>query len=189
MNAPIPRRWIDYAIGIFSLIAWINLFGAGLLMSSRPYRDNLLTSFNWLDFFLAACLYTYTNVALLTCLAGIIGGASSRLTFEAYQTNEDSPGETADRSKQLSSSSLAYRAESPVASMCRSFMVYLLYIAGLAIGVPGGKESLENTSPDQYLRMAGMLSLLGFAVGYDPTVFKSLWGIIPLPTNAKKTSN
>lgn len=186
MTVLISRKWADYVIGSCSLIAWISLFGAGLLMSSRPYRDHLAQSFDWGSFLMAACLYTYTNVAVLTCLSGVIGGVSSRLTFQPHQTSADNQVETAGPIDPLVSISMAYRVESPVASMCRSFLIYLLYIAGLAMGIPGGTDALSNTSGDQYLRMAGLLSLLGFAVGYDPTLFRSILANIPAPI-AKKT--
>ncbi|MGX2039534.1 hypothetical protein ACWJKU_05280 [Methylocaldum sp. MU1018] len=186
MTAVPYRKWIDYAIGFSSLAAWIALFGSGLLISSRPYRDRLETSFNWLDFVAAAALYTYTNVAVLTCLAGVIGGVSSRLTFQGYQVNAEIPGEPEALDKQAVSVSLAYRVESPLASMCRSFLVYLLYIAGLAIGIPGGAvDALGDTTAAQYLRMAGLLSLLGFAVGYDPTLFQAFLANIPSPIKKK----
>ncbi|HYE33899.1 hypothetical protein [Methylocaldum sp.] len=185
VKAMLYRKWIDYVIGFLSLVAWITLFGSGLLISSRPYRDHLATSFNWLDFVAATSLYTYTNVALLTCLAGVIGGVSSRLTFHGHQTDSETQGESTDPGNQLGPVSMAYRIESPLASMCRSFLVYLLYIAGLAIGIPGGTEALSDTTADQYLRMAGLLSLLGFAVGYDPTLFHSILANIPAPIRKK----
>jgi len=180
------RKWIDYIVGFVSLAAWIALFGSGLLVSSKPYRQQLETSFSWLDFAAAASLYTYTNVAILTCLAGMVGGVSSRLTFKEYETAPETQDDAASSNKQLVSVSLAYRVESPLASMCRSFLVYLLYIGGLAIGIPGGTESLSDTNPGQYLRMAGFLSLLGFAVGYDPTLFHAILANLPAPIRKKK---
>jgi len=179
------RKWVDYVVGFFSLAAWIVLFGSGLLISSGPYRDRLTTSFNWADFAVATSLYTYTNVAILTCLAGVIGGVSSRLTFKAYETDSVTRDESAAPDESLVSVSMAYRVESPLASMCRSFLVYLLYIAGLAIGIPGGTEALSDTNSAQYLRMAGLLSLLGFAVGYDPTLFHAILANIPAPLRKK----
>jgi hypothetical protein len=179
------RKWVDYAVGFLGLAAWITLFGSGLLISSGPYRSRLATSFNWTDFAVATSLYTYTNVAILTCLAGVIGGVSSRLTFKGYEPKPETEDESAARDKSLASVSMAYRVESPLASMCRSFLIYLLYIAGLAIGIPGGTEALSDTNPAQYLRMAGLLSLLGFAVGYDPTLFHAILANIPAPVRKK----
>ncbi|MGX2031508.1 hypothetical protein [Methylocaldum gracile] len=180
------RKWVDYVIGFLSLVAWITLFGSGLLISSRPYRDHLAASFNWHDFIIAASLYTYTNVAILTCLSGVIGGVSSRLTFKGYQAETEDQDQPADSDQALASVSMAYRVESPLASMCRSFLVYLLYIAGLAIGIPGGTtEAISETNAAQYLRMAGLLSLLGFAVGYDPTLFHAFLANIPSPIRKK----
>ncbi|CAI8961656.1 hypothetical protein [Methylocaldum szegediense] len=179
------RKWIDYVAGFFSLAAWITLFGSGLLISSGPYRSKLATSFSWTDLAAAVSLYTYTNVALLTCLAGVIGGVSSRLTFRKFEPISETQSESTLPDGQSVSISIAYRVESPLASMCRSFLVYLLYIAGLAIGIPGGTDALSDTNPAQYLRIAGLLSLLGFAVGYDPTLFHAILANIPAPIRKK----
>jgi len=65
--------------------------------------------------------------------------------------------------------------------MFRSFVVFLVYIAGIAIGAPGGSDALSNTTPDQYARVAGVLSLTGFTIGFDPTVFGSFLSKIPNP--------
>ena len=65
-------------LGIASMLAWIALFSAGLLVDSKPYRDALakqdVTVHNLV---LAALLYTPTSVALLSMLAGLMGGCSS----------------------------------------------------------------------------------------------------------------
>jgi hypothetical protein len=77
--------------------------------------------------------------------------------------------------------SLAYRTEHPLASMLRSFAVFLVYIAGIAIGAPGGTEVFSKTGPDQYARVAALLSLTGFTVGFDPTLFSTLISNVPNP--------
>lgn len=140
-------------------------------MGAKPFKEHLRSSFEWTDLIAATFIYTYTNVAFLTCLSGAIGGISSRMSLHSYYSVTKATPE--DLAKDNYSASVAYRSESPFASVCRSFAVYLLYIAGLAIGIPGGAENAPTT-PEQYMRMAGLLSSLGFVVGYDPTIFTSL---------------
>ncbi|MSP37693.1 MAG: hypothetical protein EXR70_04300 [Deltaproteobacteria bacterium] len=176
MNKP-----LHLAMGMFCVVAWVLLFAAGLMVPSIAYREALMKSFTVHNFFMAGLLYTYTNVVTLTCLAGLLGGISSRLTFRDYEPQVEAGG---DGNHQLVTISMAYRTENPIASMFRSFVVFLLYIAGVAIGTPGEKL-FESTSPDQYARVAGLLSLTGFAVGFDPTMFSSLLSSLPSPLKRK----
>ncbi len=160
----------DYFIGVVCIVAWMAIFTAGLSIDAKQYRENLATVFSLTDLVAVAFVYTYTNVAFLTCLAGAVGGVSSRLTLRSYY---DISGLNLHHlATTIGKGSASYRWESPIASVCRSFAVYLFYIAGLAIGIPGTHDG--NTTVEQYMRMAGLLSALGFLVGYDPTIFTSM---------------
>jgi len=79
------RKMGESVIGLVSLVLWIVLFGAGLMVSSENYRKSLAQSFTVSNFLKAGLLYTYTNVMMLTCLAGLLGGISSRITFQGYE--------------------------------------------------------------------------------------------------------
>ena len=172
------QKRLELVMGVICVVIWILLFGAGLMIPSEIYRKGLEQSFTLYNFFMAGLLYTYTNVVMLTCLAGLLGGLSSRITFRDY---EDATGEENNKSTKPVSVSMAYRKENPLASMFRSFVVFLVYIAGIAIGAPSGTEVFSKTGPDQYARVAGLLSLMGFTVGFDPTVFGTLLSNIPNP--------
>jgi hypothetical protein len=172
------KKRLDLVMGVICIVVWILLFGAGLMIPSESYRKGLEQSFTLYNFFMAGLLYTYTNVATLTCLAGLLGGICSRITFRDY---EASAGEGNNQSAKMVSVSLAYRTEHPLASMLRSFAVFLVYIAGIAIGAPGGTEVFSKTGPDQYARVAALLSLTGFSVGFDPTLFSTLISNVPNP--------
>jgi hypothetical protein len=178
------KRPLDLVMGVICVVVWVLLFGAGLMIPSESYRKSLEQSFSLYNFFMAGLLYTYTNVVTLTCLAGLLGGICSRITFRDY---EGSPGEGNNQSAKMISVSLAYRTENPLASMFRSFVVFLIYIAGIAIGAPGGTEVFSKTGPDQYARVAALLSLTGFTVGFDPTLFSTFLSNIPNPL--KKTGS
>jgi hypothetical protein len=172
------KKSIECSIGALCVLVWVILFGAGLMIPSEGYRKSLEQSFTLYNFVMAGLLYTYTNVVTLTCLAGLLGGICSRITFLDYETSAD---QTDKNSANAISVSMAYRTENPLASMFRSFVVFLVYIAGVAIGAPGGTEVFSKTGPDQYARVAGLLSLTGFTVGFDPTLFGSLLRNIPNP--------
>lgn len=172
------KKWLELVIGLICLVVWILLFGAGLMIPSENYRKGLEQSFTLYNFLKAGLLYTYTNVVTLTCLAGLLGGICSRITFLDY---EGQTGAMNNHSAATVSVSMAYRTENPLGNMFRSFVVFLIYIAGIAIGAPGGAEAFSNTGPDQYARVAGLLSLTGFTVGFDPTLFGSLLSNIPSP--------
>jgi hypothetical protein len=113
-----PRtRGIWLALGCTALGAYFVLFNAGLLLSSRPYREQLQAE-----------------------------------------------------------ASRAFRRESPFASMFRSFLVYPTFMAGIFITT---EKPFEAPTVDQYARLAGMLSLFGFVVGYDPTKFQDFIDMVP----------
>jgi hypothetical protein len=69
------------------------------------------------------------------------------------------------------------RTENPVASMLRSFIVYFIFVAGSALASP--QNPFSEPTQDQYFRFAAMVSVLGFVVGYDPSVFNSLLRKLP----------
>ena len=176
------QKRVHLVIGVVSVVAWILLFAAGLMIPSATYRAALAKSFTAYNFLMAGLLYTYTNVVTLTCLSGLLGGICSSITFQEY---EPPVGKAGSETDQLVSVCMAYRTENPLASMFRSFVVFLVYIAGIAIGSPGGPAIFESTGPDQYARVAGLLSLTGFAVGFDPTLFSTLLSGIPNPLKKK----
>jgi hypothetical protein len=172
------KKRAELVVGFICVVLWILLFGAGLMISSENYRKSLEQSFTIANFLKAGLLYTYTNVAMLTCLAGLMAGIASRLTVREYEGVVDQAHED---SAQTLSTSMAYRQENPLSSLFRSFVVFLAYVAGVAIGAPGGTEILSKTTSDQYARVAALLSLAGFAVGFDPTLFGTLLSKLPNP--------
>jgi hypothetical protein len=135
--------------GVACIICWILLFSAGLFVD------------------------TPTNAALLTCLAGLAGGISSRLTYGRFV--EDPLG--IEATEKLTVADVLVRTENPVASMLRSFIVYFIFVAGLALASP--QNPFSEPTQDQYFRFAAMVSVLGFVVGYDPSVFNSLLRKLP----------
>jgi hypothetical protein len=82
------KKQAELVVGFICVVLWILLFGAGMMVPSETYRKSLEQSFIVSNFLIAGLLYTYTNVAMLTCLAGLIAGISSRLTFREYEVDK-----------------------------------------------------------------------------------------------------
>ena len=143
-----------------------------------------------------AVSYSPCNLALLALAAGLIGGCASRLTWGDLGNRRADAGEDADAAETparksradaagakpgLSASALdtrlRYLQENPIASMCRGLVSYLFVLAGLLAFTPA---PFESTSPDSYLRMAGLVSAVAFAVGYDPSRLSAFLNRLPV---------
>lgn len=152
------------------MLAWLVMFGVGLLVASKVYRDQLLQSFHWKVFFVSLLTYTPTNIAALCLLAAFCGGCASRLVL-ASAASVHSPRES---SKSTDGHSEVYMTESPVSSMLRGFVVYVAFLAGVYVGT---NAPFADPTQEQYARAAGTVSLLAFVVGYDPTLFRQLLNV------------
>jgi len=156
--------------GIIGLLGWIAIFAAGLTVDSAPYRKALSSSFSLWSLLQTTLVYTPLNAALLTVLAGLVGGCSSYLSTAGADASASrkASGEEAKR--------LFFLSEWPVASMIRGFLVYVAAIAGIYITT---EDPFVAPTPAQYVRVVGLLSFLGFALGYDPTLVDSLLSKVP----------
>jgi hypothetical protein len=150
------------------------VLGLGIFVASQPYRDQLAKAFEWGNLLKAILTYTPTNVALLSVLAGFLGGCSSLLLYE-----DAKPASTAvdESGKPLPDEErLAFLTENPVNSGLRGFAIYLTFLAGTVLGA---NQPFATTTQDQYCRMAGAVAILAFAVGYDPTFFRQFISALP----------
>lgn len=119
------------------------------------------------SFVVSALFYAPLNLAFLTMAAGLLGGCSSNLAIDTVEP--------------ATKISQRYMSELPWSGMVRSFIVYLCLIAGLYFAL---ESPFKDTTPPQYLRLAGTFSLLGFIVGYDPTKFRQWLDAVPGPRPA-----
>jgi hypothetical protein len=139
------------------------------------------------SFFCAMLFFTPLNVALLALLAGFIGGCASsgadhRLIKEDLARAEERKDESQVR---LLRRRLYYLQENPVYSMIRSFVIYLIFISGLYVFASDPFNSASQIQGfTQYMRLSGVVSLLGFIVGYDPTRFFDQW-LVLIPSPAR----
>jgi hypothetical protein len=159
------------------MFVWFVMFGLGLFIASKPYRDQLLEAFEWRAFVVSLVTYTPTNIAALCVLAAFSGGCASLLvvTGAASHFSDKSSPEGSPMSE-----SEIYMRENPVSSMLRGFVVYIAFLAGVYVGT---NAPFADPTQEQYARAAGTTSLLAFIVGYDPTIFRQL---ISLSSKFKK---
>lgn len=152
-------------VGALSSIGWVIVFGLGMLVDSKPFRDKVASSFDPSAFFVCMMAYTPTNIFMLCMLSAIAGGCASRLVVSGAKKLMDENGE-----KKEVSDSQVFQVENPFTSMLRGLIVYFSFLAG--VFVAGSTLLLEPTAQG-YTQAAGVISLLSFVVGYDPTVFSS----------------
>ena len=160
--------------GVAGIAAWLLVFGLGIMVASQPYRDQLAKSFDWGALLKALVTFTPTNVALLSVLAGLLGGCSSLLLYRDYTAPP--AGSPQAEKPSVDEERLAFLTENPVNSALRGFAIYLTFLAGTVLGA---NQPFSQTTQDQYCRMAGAVAILAFAVGYDPTFFRQFISMLP----------
>jgi|LakMenEpi03Aug12_release.lakeMendotaPanAssembly.Ray.scaffolds.fasta_scaffold585507_2 hypothetical protein len=156
-----------------SILIWIVLFSAGLVVSSEPYVCQLKKGFSLGNFIVASFSYTPSNVAILSVLAGFIGGCMSKL-IGADEIEKNIKKAREDKNDAALKNLLRRRCfltEPPLHAMFRGFLTYLAIISGIVLLV---SDPFEITSPKEYVRIAGLISGICFLMGYDPTRFEEL---------------
>lgn len=152
-------------VGALSSLGWVIVFGLGMLVDSKPFRDKVASSFDPSAFFVCMMAYTPTNIFMLCMLSAIAGGCESRLVVSGANKLVEENGE-----KRPVTDSQVFQVENPFTSMLRGLIVYFSFLAGVFVA---GSTLLLEPTPQGYTQAAGVISLLSFVVGYDPTVFSS----------------
>lgn len=112
-------------------------------------------------FFYSVMVYTPTNMALLTLFAGLLGGCVSNIKYSMM---------TKEERRNLKPHEDAILSENPLSATMRGFVIYLCMVAGLYVVLD---DPFKDSSPGQYARLAGSMSLVAFIVGFDPTRIKA----------------
>ncbi len=169
--AALTSKNMQIRIIIFwSLVAsalWITFFAMGLLINSKPYRDCVADEAELFSLLMCILVYTPTNIAILCLTASYLGGCASSLVIHNVIEHETSDSQPKTKSR-------IYMSERPMSAMVRGILVYFAYIAGVCIADAGLFN--EPTLP-AYIKSAGIISLLAFLVGYDPTIFHAFIGM------------
>jgi len=153
-------RVLDRILLGLTVLVWLSVFLLGTLVNSAPYRDRFAGftgSFLGIvgDGVVVGFTYTLTNVGILCLLASLLGsiGATANLGVDADAATDQ------DTSSPRTSAIL------------RGFLIYLALLAGVLMFA----ETPAGPSQTQYVRLAGVTSLLGFAVNYRPALFATLF--------------
>lgn len=109
------------------------------------------------------CLTCYSpiNIAILSLLAGLIGGCASSLYYTRLDPERRSL--VGERSDTLN--------EHPGISAVRGLVGYILILAGLYAVFD---DPFKSPTTSQYTKLAGFASALAFTLGYDGTRFNRL---------------
>jgi len=152
----------EVAGGVASLILWALVFAFGVIFPSDVFRaalsDTGTTGPGWMaPLYLVLFLLTYTvsNVAILCCIAGWLGELGRRTRIGG-----DTHG-------------VVYHRGDYVAAVMRAFLGYLAILTGFVV-VGSGINILVTPTPESYVRMAAIISLVGFLAGFNPAMFQSL---------------
>lgn len=161
--AAMPSRpslvWWEIVVLGTALLAWLAVFLAGTLVNSSPFRTRF-AAFDGtagvvlVDGLIVAATYTLTNVGLLCILASALGALGARAGL----------GPDGDAAH-------AHDSTSPTSSaVLRGFFVYTAVLAGVLVFA----DQPVNPTQTQYVRLAGLTSLLAFLLNYHPALFGNL---------------
>ena len=153
--------------GIIGVFMWIVFFTLGMLIDSSQYRATLSTNFTWFKFVMTMITFTPSNIAILCLVSAFTGGCSSLLVIKKAQKalGLDDPATTNKSNSQI------FMNESPFSSMLRGILVFFAFLAGVFIT---SSNALTAPTAQAYTQAAGVVSMLAFLVGYDPTMFRNL---------------
>lgn len=186
----VPTYQIALSVG--ALAAWLLLYAGGLLCETIEQRvalapnalgkqlgatdpvylkgvERASTENPAMSFFIALVSFTPTNLVLLTLTAAFMGGTVSNVIASSLEDHQRAA---------VPARRLAFLSEHPLAATMRGFVIYLCVIAGLYLAMD---DPFKETSPGQYARLAGTLSLAAFIVGYDPSRIESWLRLVPTP--------
>lgn len=122
---------------------------AALPVQPVPFGEMALP---WL---LTILFFTPLNLAFVAATAGALGGLGAIANLD----DDSDTNEKRDRTNPL------------VSGLLRGMFVYLFVISGMLLF---DDSPFSATGPDQYVRLAGFLSLFSFVVNYQPKVFSNL---------------
>ena len=166
-------------LGFGFLLAWLLLFIFGISLKADYYRDCIFPNdaVNFRYLFLYAATFTPINVAMLSALAGVLGGFASNLAAN-NQFRHTQPVLLDPKSDDFIS--YVYMTENPLVSMLRGFITYLIFIAGSYLtnfttsADPNDSATFIGLTASSYFKFAVSVSLLAYLAGYDPSRMKSL---------------
>jgi len=124
--------------------------------------------------------FTPINLAILTLVAGLLGGCASNIAVETMPHRQQTELHDTHPRRYW------YLQEPPVSAAIRGFIVYLCVIGGLYVAMD---DPFKDPTPAQYIRLAGLMSILALVVGYDSSRLEDWLSIIPGPGQQRQRTN
>ena len=97
---------------------------------------------------------TFTNPGILSCLAAFLGGVAKRVQPDSLPSGTENDGPSA--------------AAAYMSAVVRGFFLYLVMLSGLLLLTT---KAITDSTQEQYVQLAGTVSVLAFMVGYDADFF------------------
>lgn len=176
-------------LGIAGFMIWVLLLILGITINSYQFSHAIEQGhYTFTNFLMVGLTYTPINVALMSVVAGMIGGITSNFAAENIYNHL-----VQSNNKRLSDFSspeyqqLMYMREHPLVSALRGFVVYLIFVVSTYISVTSEtKQTIFDmaqpgtiVAPALYYKFALTVSLIAFVVGYDPTRLNVLINSVP----------
>ncbi len=186
VKSPAQIKVLERFAALLVLLVWLNLFACGILIGSERYRlaidpggvkalkgtnertqaatvaaeqpvnnEPNTTVGPYRAWFMVLITFLPFNLALLCAAAGALGAFGNRVNLQD------------DRLDLVAQD----RSNPYVSALLRGFFVYLFMISGLLLI---DDRPFADSSPQQYVRLAGFLSLFSFVVNYNPYIFNPL---------------
>lgn len=164
-----PASWSELVLAAFSLAFWFLLFCGGTLVGTTPFVAGLgkydSAAALLLNATMVLLFWTISNIGLLCMLSAILGAFGARTRFATrvtplrFSVTSPQPQGVKEVSTQYASAAM------------RGFGVFVLILSGLLILAT---DSLINPNQGQYVRLAGLVSVISFYAGYDPVALAEL---------------
>jgi|GEM_PF-1893895 len=162
-----PLLATEVVFGMLAIVFWLCFFTAGAFVGTEPYRKALMTpgaatmAVHLKAWFIVLTCYTFTNTAILSCAAGVIGKFCRRSLAYEVATLHHYPRASEPTIREVL---VMYSV-----AIARGWVIYLMLAAGLLILT---SDKMANPEQGDYIRLAGTVSVIGFLAGYDADVFK-----------------
>lgn len=151
-----------YLVTFVCLLLWLLSFCMGAFVDTNPLRAKLSTEFNMSDFLLIVVSWIPTNLAFLSILAGLSGGLCRSL-LRSFEVDTAQIKPAVERSRILGGG---------VAGL----LFYLSLMAGAFLLM---NQPFETTTKEQYFRVAGVVSFMGFIAGFRPDLLRRVLNKLP----------
>jgi hypothetical protein len=144
------------------LLLWLLAFCVGAFIDSNPLRARLAQEFDIETFLLVISAWIPTNLAFLSILAGL-SGALCRSFLRSVEVGIEQIRPGKERSRIIGGG---------VAGL----LFYLSLMAGAFLLM---NEPFETTTKQQYFRVAGVVSFIGFLAGFRPDLLRRILNNLP----------